>query len=97
MTKIEDSLQKAGHEIAAAVRYTADKDRSLERQNEQRANARVQWATKLQEAGNLVLAGTVIAQVFAVEFNSEIAVVGVAIFMGAYLFAYILMKGGGRE
>lgn len=77
-------------ELAKAVREVA---RALSRQND----ARVQWAAKVQEAGNLVLASMVLGQMFSGEFNPDLALAGLALFVGAYLFAYGVMRGGGRR
>lgn len=83
-------------ELADAVREIA-KVLAQQEQERRQADARIQWAAKLQEAGNLTLVGTVLAQVFSGNFNSDIAKVGVLLFSGSYLFAYWMMKGGGRS
>ena len=97
MVKPEDNQLTAAREIASAIRYSVDKDSSVERRKEQQANARIQWGTKVQEAGNLVLASMVLAQVFSEKFNSELALFGLGLFAGAYFFAYGMMRGGGSE
>lgn len=79
--------------IATAIRYAADKENYQSR-------ARVQWASKLQDAGNLVLAGTVISQFLNIksgEFNFEAAVSGLIIFFVTYILAFNFMKGGGSK
>lgn len=91
---------KSRNAIAEAIRYYADKDTGQEKRNERRATARIQWASKLQDAGNLVLAGTVVSQMLELtteEFNIEAAVAGLAIFASAYFLAFVFMKGGERQ
>ena len=46
------------------------------------------------EWGNLVFAGLVIAQAFSVQFDYARALVGVAVFAGAYSVADRIMRGG---
>ena len=51
-------------------------------------------ADKIMTWANLVFVGLVVAQVFSEQKNPDIAVAGAALFIGTYLFAHGLMKGG---
>jgi hypothetical protein len=51
-------------------------------------------AEKMMARANLVFIGLVITQAFSDEKDYAIAGAGAALFVGAYLFARHLMKGG---
>jgi len=51
-------------------------------------------ADKLMVWANLVFAGLVVSQAFANRFDGSVAFAGVVMFSGAYLLAYVLMRGG---
>lgn len=53
-------------------------------------------ADKLMAWANMVFAGLVIAQVFARPFSSLTALAGVILFVGAYVLAVAIMRGGGK-
>lgn len=52
-------------------------------------------AKNLMTWANMVFAGLVITQAFFDKFNLWVALAGVGLFMGAYLFAVHIMRGGG--
>jgi hypothetical protein len=54
-------------------------------------------ADKLMTWANMVFAGMVIAQLFSGKFSVPIALAGIFLFVDAYLLAYYVMKGGGRD
>lgn len=51
-------------------------------------------ADKLMTWANMVFAGLVIAQVFSRPFSALVAVAGVGLFVGAYVLAIAIMRGG---
>ena len=55
---------------------------------------RDQIADKLMTWANMVFAGMVIAQIFSRPFNIAVAIAGAALFIGAYVLAVRIMKGG---
>jgi hypothetical protein len=78
----DDQLAKSINRLAKAFE---DKHKSPK-------EARIQWASKLQDAGNLTLASTVLAQVLAKDFNEKMAVAGLGLFLASYLLAYGIMN-----
>jgi hypothetical protein len=58
---------------------------------------RNQIADKLMTWANMVFAGMVLAQVLSKPFSIPVALVGVASFVGAYVFAVAVMRGGERQ
>lgn len=81
----------AARELASAIRYHADKRSPRRRKSDFRG-----VADKLMTWGNLVFAGLVIAQIFSGKFNIPIALLGVLLFVAAYVFAIVLyiLRGG---
>lgn len=57
---------------------------------------RNQLADKLMTWANMVFAGMVLAQVLSRPFSVPVALIGVASFVGAYLLAIVVMRGGER-
>ena len=60
---------------------------------------REKFAEKIMEWGNLVFIGLVIAQLVpgTMGVRPRLAIAGLANFLGAYLVAYLIMKGGAKE
>ena len=54
-------------------------------------------ADKLMTWANMVFAGMVIAQVFSRPFSIWVALAGAALFIGAYVLAILIMRGGERD
>ena len=54
-------------------------------------------ADKLMAWANMVFAGMVIAQVFARPFSVLVALAGAFLFIGAYVLAISIMRGGERD
>ncbi len=46
---------------------------------------------------NMVFAGMVVAQVFSKPFSVLVALAGAILFIGAYVLAVLIMRGGGRR
>lgn len=51
-------------------------------------------ADKLMTWANMVFAGMVVAQVFSKPFSVFVALAGAILFIGAYVLAVSVMKGG---
>ena len=63
-------------------------------QKQLKTDQRGRVAEKIMEWGSLVFAGLVIAQAFSLQFDYARALVGAAVFAGAYLVADRIMRGG---
>ena len=56
-------------------------------------------AEKLMEFGNLWGIGLIVAQLVPTQnqFSSQLALAGVLAWIGWYIFAVVLLRGGGRQ
>lgn len=60
------------------------------------ADDRGRLAEKIMAWANLVFAGMVVAQALSDSFDHKVALVGAGLFVGAYLIAYGILRGGER-
>jgi hypothetical protein len=60
-------------------------------------NQRNKIADKLMTWANMVFAGMVIAQIFSKPFHAFVGFAGAVLFVGAYLLAVQIMRGGGKD
>lgn len=60
------------------------------------AEDRREVAKHLMMWANMVFGGLVIAQAFLAKFDVYMGLVGVGLFIGAYLFSVHIMRGGGN-
>jgi len=89
----EGNWHIAAREVAAEIRYSADKKSTRRSRQDLRG-----VANKLMAWWNLVFVGLVIAQAFSGKFDARLATVGIVLFLVAYLVATLLyVKRGGDK
>ena len=93
--RILDPIDLVGavREVAKAIRYQ-EEARASRMKLKSKVYARRQIAVKLLTWVNLVFVALVVADAFSADFNPSVAYIGAGLFLGVYLFAYGLMRGG---